>query len=560
MDNLRDVYAKKAISQIPRLLGLEDRNEFSPTFGCFDRTYWLDRAIDFPTALSQFSVHSLALVYAHKFPGNIYYHKEKIKKWTIAGMDYWTQIQKNDGSFDEFYPNERGWAGPTGFTLYAVLDSHRLLGEKVPSRVTDRILNASHKAAKYLARYDEHGILANHHAIALLAIYNTYKVSDDKYLLRKFSEKLDYFFTLQSPEGWLLEYDGADLGYLSASVSFMGKLYQMYPNEKILDTIKKAIDFSSYFVYPNKFYAGTMGSRQTLHFYPHGYEIFSQDIPIAESIADKMLEGLEEGKLVPPEIMADRYVMYRVPEFLQAYLEYKPRSGERLPLPHEKGPFKKYFDDARIFVIKNPGYYALINSAKGGVIKVFNTDSQELVYNDCGVVGKLTSGKEVTSQWIDENYKVKVDDGEVEISGKLHKVPVPLPTPFKMMLFRSALLTLGRSTRAAYWLKGQIRNKMITGGSKPLPIEFIRNINFSEKIEVEDTIRLCGNEQFESLMVGDEFSVRYVPQSLYFQSQELEIKGTYFDKEMIEKLNVERKITVRRTIDPEKKTTDVKWD
>ena len=42
----------------------------------------------------------------------------------------------------------------------------------------------------------------------------------------------------------------------------------------------------------NKFYAGTIGSRQTLHFYPHGFEIMSHEIPLAGAMAEKMLEGL----------------------------------------------------------------------------------------------------------------------------------------------------------------------------------------------------------------------------------------------------------------------------
>jgi len=61
MTELRTVYAQKAISQIPRLLSFQDRNPLSPTYGCFDRVYWLDKAIDFPSAVYQFAVHTLAL-------------------------------------------------------------------------------------------------------------------------------------------------------------------------------------------------------------------------------------------------------------------------------------------------------------------------------------------------------------------------------------------------------------------------------------------------------------------------------------------------------------------
>ena len=88
------------------------------------------------------------------------------------------------------------------------------------------------------------------------------------------------------------------------------------------DVVKQSIESCSYFVYPNGFYAGSMGSRNTLHFYSHGFEVFAKQIPLAGSIAEKMLYALSEDKLVPPEIISDRYVFYRVPEYLQSYIDY----------------------------------------------------------------------------------------------------------------------------------------------------------------------------------------------------------------------------------------------
>jgi hypothetical protein len=114
------VYAQKALNQLPRLLGNLDRNPFSPTYGCFHRDYWLDKTSDFPDAVRQFAVHALALVYKYDFPGNLYQGQPKIRDWAIAGLDFWARIQHRDGSFDEFYPYERGWVGPTAFTTYWV--------------------------------------------------------------------------------------------------------------------------------------------------------------------------------------------------------------------------------------------------------------------------------------------------------------------------------------------------------------------------------------------------------------------------------------------------------
>jgi hypothetical protein len=82
----------------------------------------------------------------------------------------------------------------------------------------------------------------------------------------------------------------------------------------MLETMKRAVDFCAYFVYPNGHYAGTTGSRQTLHFYPHGFELLAPEYPLAAAVADRMLEGLRAGALVPPEIQGDRYFQYRVPD------------------------------------------------------------------------------------------------------------------------------------------------------------------------------------------------------------------------------------------------------
>jgi len=547
MTILRNEYAKRAINQIPRLLSMQDRNPYSKTYGCFDRMYWLDKAIDFPSAIMQFAVQSLALVYSEKFPNNPYYKNDNILKWAIAGMEFWTKIQKKDGSFDEFYPNEHGWAGPTGFLLYAMIDSYERLKSNIEHSLEEKILETAKKSALYLAKYDEAGILANHHAIALLAIYYASKSLEDETLLYNFEEKFNYFLGLQSEEGWFLEYDGADPGYLSATVSFLAKLYKLVDDkefkEKIFTAVEKAIKFSSYFVYPNGFYAGTIGSRQTLHFYPSGYEFFGNKIPLAHTIANKMLESLHDGKLVPPEIMPGRYLPYRTSEFLLSYLDYTPRKKSLPKLPFEGENFEKYFPKARILVKKNERYYAICNLAKGGVIKAFDLKNNRLVLNDCGVIGKLKSEKVVCSQWIGPEYEVIIRNGKYCVKGPLYSVSTMAPTPFKNLLLRGLLLSLGWNTTMAYKIKELIRNILILKNKKS-KAEFERCFEFlGDEIAIHNSIAPNG-ETFKSLSIGGEFAVRYVPQSLYFQSQELDIKQLHLNSKTIEKLNEGKSIKV----------------
>ena len=348
----RDTYARLALDQVPRLLGNMDRNPLSSTYGCCHRDYWLDKTSDFPDAVRQFAAHALALVYKHEFPGSPYQGQRKILDWTVAAVDFWAGLQHRDGSFDEFYPYERGWVGPTAFTTYTSVEVCRLLGDDMPAPVRRRVYAAIARAAAFIAGGEsEEDHLANHHAMACLAVWKAYQLLGDEALLEGFKARWAAFETYHhAGEGWSREYDGVDPGYLSATVSFLAKIYQDEPRPELLEVMKQSATFCATFAYPNGHYAGSLGSRNTLHFYPHGFEILGPQHALASSVAEAMLQGLEAGALVPPAVMSDRYVVYRVPEFLLAYLDYSERPRELAPLPSETPGLQRYYPAARVGV------------------------------------------------------------------------------------------------------------------------------------------------------------------------------------------------------------------
>ncbi len=547
---LRDAYALRSVSQIPRLLSMQDRNPFSPTYGCFKRTYWLDKVDDFPDALPQFSVLSLALVYSYDMPGNIYKGHPKVREWIVAGMKYWTTIQHRDGSFDEFYPNEHGWTGPTGFLLYAMLKSYMLLEEKgqFPHEFREQFFKTCRKAADYIIAWDEHGVLANHHAMGVLPVYYAYHVLKDPKLLEGYEKKLNEFLAFHTSEGWSLEYDGADIGYLSATVSFLGKVYKLNHDERLKKVMTESVEFLSQFVYPNGFYAGSMGSRNTLHFYSHGCELLAPQMPLAGRVADAMLESLRDGKIVPAEIMTDRYAMYRTAEHLESYVDYGERKGTE-HLPCERLPFRAVYPQGRFYVQKTEHAYLLGNAAKGGVIKLFNTDTKQQLLSDCGLIGKTTKGKVLSSQWIDANYSFVPKENGFSVAGKLHRVAAnKIFTPVKFIIFRVFMLLFGWHTGMAYRIKGMIRRLLMLKGGDSKVI-FYRDVTWhGHDLHIADTIKIMDKTKFESLQIGDEFSTRYVPQSRYFQSQELDAKGMLLTPEQLDILNSTRKIRLERVI------------
>ena len=552
-DNLRDVYAQKALQQIPRILSNQDRTPTSPTYGCFHRDYWLDKTSDFPDAVRQFAVHALALAYKHDMPGNIYYGSEKVRDWTVAGLSFWADIQHADGSFDEFYPFERGWVGPTAFTTYTSIEALNVLGDEVPQAVREKVTEAVRKAAHFIAAGEsEEDHLANHHAMACLAVWKSYELLGDEALKAGFEKVWNDFLSYHTDEGWSVEYDGIDPGYLSATVSFLAKIYQTNPDPRLLKVMNASVEKCSYFAYPNGFYAGSMGSRNTLHFYCHGFEVMAHQIPLAGAVAEHLLEGLAEDKLVPPEIISDRYLVYRVPEFLLAYLDYAEKKD--LPeLPFEREPFTTYFPGCRVYVKNAPAYYAIANLAKGGVLKVFDRSGEngkgELALNDCGFIGTSAQGKTFTSQWIDPSFEVQQDEKGFQISGNAQWVPShKVFNLTKNLAFRGVLLVTGWSPKLAHLLKGQIRKTLMLG-QRPAPLAFQRRVSLAEdSVRLEDTLTLTGDLEVTSLSLGDEFFVRYVPQSRYFQSQELGVSGVTLDAEQLAQLNDERTFSMGRTV------------
>jgi hypothetical protein len=555
---LRDVYAQKALSQVPRLLSCQDRNPFSPTYGCCDREFWLCRSTDFPNSILQFGLHARALAWAHEMPGNIYYQQDKILGWTLAGIDYWMSIQKSDGSFDEFYPNERGWAGPTGFLLYAMIDSYRLFGDAFPDTMKGRFFETCEKAGRFLAIHDEPGVLANHHAMAVLPVFEAARLLDSHELWNGYETRLKEFYSHCHPEGWCLEYDGADPGYLSATVSFLGKIYKhretverVSDDPKMREIMLRAVDFCANFVYPNGHYAGTAGSRQTLHFYPHGFEILAPEYPLAASVADRLLEGLRDGALVPPEIQADRYFQYRVPEFLLSWVDYgeRPYGGitQRPPLPCEGEPFDRHYPEGHFHVRKTDRSYTVINMAKGGVIKHFDLVWNKLVFNDCGITAELDDNRIVTSQWIDPEYGIDVQPTTVTVQGQCRLVPTKVFNPVKFILFRIFMVMVGWHTGTAYRIKGWIRKLLMTHAS-PVPLKFKREISWDEEdVRVTDTLELLDGSQVVRLQLGDELPIRYVPQSRYFQPQELDVSGVMLSPDQLRALNSTGKLVVERS-------------
>ncbi len=532
----RDWYAFEALRAIPRLVLMVDKNPFSKTYGCFDRSFWHYRTMDFPCGMNQEMVLPLALAYKLNMPNNPYKGQARLKELVEAGIDYARKSAYRNGTCDDYFPFERA-LGALVFSLYALTESAIELDLRAP-----RHLEFFARRADWLRNHNETGQLANHQAFAALALYNVYILTGEKRFLTASNAFRDLTLSWQHDEGWFQEYEGADPGYHSCLIGFVAKLWQKSRDESLLEPMGRAVNFAANFMHPDGSYAGEYGSRNTFHFYPHGFEVLSWKYPKAGQIAQTFLErSMPERRRYYND--DDRMAAHYVYDWMQAWRDYSPDRQPVFTLPEK--PSAKWFPGAKLLVVRTPEYHAVAAANKGGVFKAF--DAQGPLQSDTGVIGELDNGHVVVTHIVDKNQiRLKNGNFELEVSGVFQRRRQPLPTPFKQIVFRVLLLTIGRFN--ANLVRSLLQKILITGKAR-LPIRFRRTLVFGrDAIEVKDEVQMLPEcrQKFVRLAAGSDATSIYVANSNVFQESVL-VPWTWFGK-AVKKLNKKGRVRLARRL------------
>lgn len=295
-------YAKIVLDLMPRILTATDTRR-GKTYGCMDRNYWKYHGV-FPCARFQEPALTLALLYKNMFKGNPYYKKEKIRELAEAAIRYWASIQNKDGSFNEWYPNERSFVA-TAFSTYKISEAYMLLG-------MDGLENNFRKAGEWLSKQKDYQP-ANQIAGAIAALYNIYLA--DSYISFQAWRKVKEF--KHNPNGSFDEYGGTDTGYMTVAIDFLAKYWKKINDPLALKLINNALKWLK----PNVRKDGSLvvGCRNTKFKLPHGVTIMSKNNKDAKVIADRFYNGIE--KTLNPLHMDDRFALQYHTSYLQAALE-----------------------------------------------------------------------------------------------------------------------------------------------------------------------------------------------------------------------------------------------
>lgn len=532
-------------SSVRRLLSQQDHDRYSPTRGCFDRRYWGWKLIDFPESTFQRNVHPLAVAWAD--PGSPFYRDPDVFDAVLTGLEFASHVQHGDGSFDQAFPNEHSFAA-TGFLLHSLCEAYKIVCQgdnREQHRKAEKCLLL---ASDFLCSHDEkHGIISNHLAGASLSLI----MASDLFAIEKYRDRglvlLKHVLKHQSSEGWFLEYDGADPGYQTLCLYYLAKIYHMAPTSDLEKALERAIGFLAHFVHPDGTFGGEYGSRRTAIYYPGGMALLSGQFPLALSITRAMVHSISEGNtgtLVDIDMgnlapLLSNYICLQQAEVFE-------ENAEAPPLPCEEPTLQLDLHRAGIFIRGTAHYYAVFGASNGGVLKVFDKLHRQLLWDDCGYVGKTTKGLIVSSQTTLLDQPCHFQGGRIEITRDFYRVLHSLPSPLRFVVFRIANLILMRSLRVGNLVKKALVQLLISGKNR-CEIQLQRSVRFeTSKIIVEDRLTKSRKLKLRWLELGRRFVGIHMASAKYFQGAQAQLSAPKLD---LERFNREHQIDLRIVID-----------
>ena len=515
----RQIYLEHALHLAPRLLSLLDRNPMSPTFGCFHRAYWHYKTSSFPSSIYQCNLYSLALLYNSESSINPYHKDPVILKYIKAGLEFTSNIQKRDGSFDEWFANERGWSGPTGYICHILCSTYPLIKEDLEHNELKRLEKMILKSCQHLSKRWESHILVNHILMVLLPLqqaYHLFKREEDFKAYQKIKSKL--FKYLNGEEGWGLEYDGLDIGYLTGSLSFLGRLYELDPDEKYKSFAEKSFEFLGYFIFSDQHMAPQFGSRQTSCFFWYATEYWAQKINLPVKLVSFTRNLLKTQNHFQTNSLDDHYLTYRSWELLDCYRLKGSLKSSETKLPFQESGQTRWFKHSGILYFHDKNRILVCFAKKGGSYLIYDKTKKQ--FSDINFGFQISSKRKFySSNCVNKKTKIKFKDNELIVKSFLSQMKYPQMTPFKQVVFQLIMQVFGRNAFLSEFLKNRIRNLLMVG-FKRSRFSLERKITLGERIKVSD--HLSGKGKINQIYYGGIYSPRYVPQSRYFETVDLQ--------------------------------------
>ncbi len=516
---LGPLYAAEVLPHVPRLLSLLDREPLSASFGSFDREHWSWKFRDFPIVMMQGCLCPLALLWAGPYPGSPYHGNAELLGWMEGAIGETLRRQHRNGAFDSVAPNTQDHA-VTMVMVYYLTEAIGALGDALAPAARERIAAALRRACEFgLRTREEHAFVSNHEALFAMAWRNAAELFADERYRARGAETVVGIVARQSPDGFYHEYEGADPGYESLGIFYLAQYWQRTGSTEVLESLRRAVEFYAYAVHPDASVGGVYGSRHTSLYFPGGFEILGDAVPMAASVAAFLRERLDRRNVVTPAIADPHNLMVLTHSYLEAALA-APRAGAAPPLPCESLRGERYFRGAGLSVFGTDRYYSAIGAGKGGVCRVFDR-RRGIAYEDAGYLVRA-GGRLYTSQLTGATLNIDAWGGEVSTQTRFAEVRQELPTPAKYLVLRLLNLTLFRNRALGVWLVRRVIRRLILD-KRFGPLRLRRTVTFSaDRLEFRDRIEATARVSVDSVELPRRFTAIHMGSARYFHPSDLE--------------------------------------
>jgi hypothetical protein len=482
----RNPYLGQIQYTIPRLLALYDNDATSFSYGMGDRYYWAWGLIDFGNGSYQGAANGLAHLWKNGM-WNYATDKKIFHKRINAIFTAARKLTYNDGSLEEAFPREGSYC-VTALVAFDLLCAAELLQHEVERNIYEKWLAIINPMINYLIKADEtHAIISNHLATAIAALVRWKKQTGEDKGEKKARKLMDRILDNQSIEGWFKEYDGADPGYQTLCTYYLADVHINRPDYKLLEPLRKSVQFLWYFAHPDGSFGGIYGSRSTRFYFPAGLELLAAEIPEAKALTVYMRESILQNTVVGLNSMDESNLIPMFNAYCRAATVYATYESEILPVLPFHQHKKKNFPKAGLFIDSGQGYYSIINVNKGGVVMHFR-DNKLAIY-DVGVAVKNTSGKFGSTQLFTNENIVDIIDQEIIVTAVIGPMPKQLPSPFQFIVLRILGMTMFRFPALREWFK-RVLVKLLITKKKIWPASNTRRIRLGYNLTVTDDLKV----------------------------------------------------------------------
>ena len=515
---INNPYLQQINRVLPRLLALYDRNTVSTTLGYGDRYYWAWKLIDFNNATFQGAAHGLAQLMCSNLLSPEFDKKRILKRILQMALSV-KNIRDANGSVCEAFPHESSFC-VTALLAYDLLSTVKLLSNTIENHELDAIMEVVHPLIQFILKYDEHhGIISNHLATAVVALYKFHALTGDNNSGVRGKYFLDKILTNQSEEGWYKEYEGADPGYQSLCTYYLADLHQLRPDLGLLESLTKSVRFISHFAHPDGSFGGVYGSRNTRFYYPAGMELLRHEIEEAASLADFMRHSISMHTTVTLETMDEPNLIPMFNAYCMAAALYSADDVSNQHLPcHRETLGLVHFPKAGMVIYGDESNYSIIATHKGGVCYSFPKDKKDIAKIDTGIVYQDDKGKMYSNQIYQSDNKVIFNHKTIEITSQLFQVNQPLPSPSKFIILRGLALTIMRNQFALSVFKKMLVWLLINRKKKST-VTHVRQVQIGKEVIITDKTYNKPNHWLQ-LSPDMPFTVIHMASQGYWQKQD----------------------------------------